>query len=342
MNKKRKSHLKGLLVSIIIVLLIIIILLFNAKNILLMNVDVNNSTKNLIKQKLSINDIMMLRKSKIYDIDSKLVLSDIEKEISLDDYNFSNQEMYSNISLLGATNQSMIVKKANEYLEEGYSIKDIKNISNDSDKKAYFVKLIDKGIYNQANAKLVLNPSDNLAIANYENSIYNYQPSNLVKVTNVPTIDNSTYYLKDDAYQALEKMCSGIEKEFGSNCGSMVLTSAYRSYDEQEKLYNELIAEDKENISIVQPPGESEHQLGNSIDFALSYVKQEDYGNTEQFKWVKEHAADYGFIIRYPENKEDITKIEYEPWHLRYVGIDIAKDITSKGLCLEEYVKTTK
>ena len=89
-----------------------------------------------------------------------------------------------------------------------------------------------------------------------------------------------------------------------------------------------------------------------SLDLASTYIAQKDYDNlfcmdivcveewfedTDEFKWLMQHADDYGFILRYPSDKENITKVIYEPWHWRYVGVEEAKKIKASGLCLEEY-----
>ena len=83
-------------------------------------------------------------------------------------------------------------------------------------------------------------------------------------------------------------------------------------------------------------PGTSEHSLGLAVD--LNSL-EESFEQTAQFKWLIEHCAEYGFILRYPKDKEDITGISYEPWHYRYVGEDHAAKIMEQGLCLEEYVQ---
>ena len=125
------------------------------------------------------------------------------------------------------------------------------------------------------------------------------------------------------------------------------IRSPYRSYEIQQRLYNNEVAEwkskglsqtDAENkaATIVARPGTSEHHTGLAIDFNQS---SDLFGESEAFKWLLENAEDYGFILRYPENKQEITKIIYEPWHWRFVGIDVAKEINSKGLCFEEYIE---
>lgn len=87
--------------------------------------------------------------------------------------------------------------------------------------------------------------------------------------------------------------------------------------------------------TIILPPGTSEHNAGLAMDICSLYESFED---TEEFEWLTENAADYGFIMRYPEDKQDITKIIYEPWHWRYVGVEAAKEMKESGQCLEEYL----
>ncbi|SEK82117.1 M15 family metallopeptidase [Ruminococcus albus] len=120
----------------------------------------------------------------------------------------------------------------------------------------------------------------------------------------------------------------------------LYVNSGYRSYDEQYMLYyNYALSRGvAEADRVSSRPGHSEHQSGlcfdvNSTDFSFS--------DTAEARWLAAHCADYGFIIRFPKGKEAITGYEYESWHIRYVGVDIAKEITSKGLCLEEYLGVT-
>lgn len=85
----------------------------------------------------------------------------------------------------------------------------------------------------------------------------------------------------------------------------------------------------------ILPPGASEHNMGLAMDIVNT---RESFENTKEFKWLQEHAADYGFILRYPKDKVSITKVAYEPWHWRYVGVEDAKKIKASGKCLEEYL----
>lgn len=102
----------------------------------------------------------------------------------------------------------------------------------------------------------------------------------------------------------------------------------------QNQGYNKTEATKKAAQTIL-PPGCSEHNAGLAMDICSLYVSFE---NTNEFAWLQKHAADYGFILRYPSGKKDITKVNYEPWHWRYVGVTAAKEIKAGGQCLEEYL----
>ena len=88
-------------------------------------------------------------------------------------------------------------------------------------------------------------------------------------------------------------------------------------------------------------PGTSEHQTGLALDILGSgYTdRQESFDQSKAFQWLKAHCADYGFILRYPKGKEQITGMDYEPWHYRYVGKEYAKEIMSRGITLEEFLQ---
>lgn len=87
---------------------------------------------------------------------------------------------------------------------------------------------------------------------------------------------------------------------------------------------------------VIMPPGCSEHNLGLSMDIIDT---ADNFYTTDEYAWLMEHAADYGFILRYPKEKQAITMVEYEPWHWRYVGVEYARAIKKSGMCLEEYLQ---
>ncbi|MDR2753489.1 MAG: M15 family metallopeptidase [Oscillospiraceae bacterium] len=126
----------------------------------------------------------------------------------------------------------------------------------------------------------------------------------------------------------------------------LVPYSGYRSTDHQKRTFENKIAYyvlqgDSRAQAIlsaaeyINPPGCSEHEAGLAMDIVNT---EESFKDTEEYRWLTRHAADYGFILRYPANKVNITAIAYEPWHWRYVGVADAKKIAAGGLCLEEYL----
>ena len=108
-----------------------------------------------------------------------------------------------------------------------------------------------------------------------------------------------------------------------------------------DKGYDNATAREKA-AAVVNPPGYSEHNCGLAADLNSPEHTGLDEGfeKTAAFRWLCEHAGDYGFILRYPKDAEDKTEIIYEPWHWRYVGVENAAKINASGLCFEEYIET--
>lgn len=120
------------------------------------------------------------------------------------------------------------------------------------------------------------------------------------------------------------------------------IVSGYRSYDYQKTLYNKYLNRPNQSKEYVETysarPGYSEHQTGMAID--VNNASQSFLGTPEQ-KWLEENCVKYGFVIRYPEGKEEYTGFMYEPWHIRYLGKEMAQKLDESGLCLEEYLGIT-
>ena len=139
--------------------------------------------------------------------------------------------------------------------------------------------------------------------------------------------------MDSNAYAALQQLQAGAE----AAGYSMPLISGYRSYAYQASLYNSYVAQDGQALADTYSarPGHSEHQSGLAFDIG---ALDNGYGNTPDGRWLHAHCADYGFIIRYPAGKESMTGYQYEPWHVRYVGKEIASQIMAQGITLEEYL----
>ena len=116
--------------------------------------------------------------------------------------------------------------------------------------------------------------------------------------------------------------------------------SAYRSYEYQEKLYNNYVLEKGDAADFASArPGHSEHQTGLALDVEGSNQDYDHFEDSKEFEWMLENAHLYGFILRYPKGKEEITGFKYEPWHYRYVGSEIARIIYDQNITLEEYIQ---
>ncbi|MEG0613157.1 MAG: M15 family metallopeptidase [Clostridium sp.] len=162
-----------------------------------------------------------------------------------------------------------------------------------------------------------------------------YVPKDMVKVnvTFSEGVTEEEQYMTKDASKALEKLVQGAAKE------NIILygLSGYRSYDTQKTLYeyNVKVQGQEYADKYVAKPGSSEHQLGEAMDLAASWGWI--YEGCEEAKWIASNAYKYGFIVRYEAGKEKVTGYNYEPWHVRYVGKNAAKEIFDGGKSLEEY-----
>lgn len=176
-------------------------------------------------------------------------------------------------------------------------------------------------------------------LVNRDNSLDEYYaPLNLVK-TNTKYKDN--VYLEEEAYNNFLKL---QEKAAELNY-KIDIMSGYRDYKYQLKIFNELVNEKGYNYAYkyIAKPGSSEHQTGLALDFVIykdgKCYKEHDVEGLEEVKWIHNNMHNYGFILRYQKDKEEITKYSYEPWHIRYVG-GIASYLYRNNLALEEYHKS--
>ena len=186
------------------------------------------------------------------------------------------------------------------------------------------------------NIKVVKNPNDTLVLVNKNNKLKNdFIPNDLIKLD--LNYSNDEKYLKKEAALAFYKLSSDAKK-LGYR---IIVVSAYRSYTYQEKLFDYYVKEKGIDYALncSAKAGHSEHQTGLAIDVEGSNFDYDLFNESKEFEWMKNNAYKYGFILRYPKGKEDITGFKYEPWHYRYVGKDVAKYIYEKNITFEEYFK---
>ena len=184
-------------------------------------------------------------------------------------------------------------------------------------------------------------PTDILILVNK----YNKAPSvplALVRPDVTPTRPelSENIYMRPEAAEALEALFEGAQQD------GIILyaTSGFRSYSTQKAIFErklERMSEKAANASVAKA-GYSEHQTGLAMDVeghsSLGAGLVEDFGKTPEGIWLAEHCHEYGFIIRYPEGKRDITGYIYEPWHIRYVGKEHAARIAELDITFEEYI----
>lgn len=141
---------------------------------------------------------------------------------------------------------------------------------------------------------------------------------------------DSKIYLSESVAREFSEMIAAAKKEGVHNFS---ITSGFRDFDEQSTLYREM------GSSYALPAGYSEHNLGLSLDVGSTQMKM---ANAPEGKWIEENAWKYGFILRYPKDKTEITGIQYEPWHIRYVGLPHSAIMEEKNFVLEEYIEYLK
>lgn len=188
----------------------------------------------------------------------------------------------------------------------------------------------------------IQNPLNILALVNKEYALPDhYIPADLVR-PNVPFSfgdqDIEKSYLRKEAAEHLELLFAEAEK-VGIE---LFAVSGYRSYTRQTMIFDAKVGQVGEAAAaqVVAVPGFSEHQSGLAMDISSKSVNLElieDFGLTDEGKWLAENAHQFGFILRYPEGKESITGYQYEPWHFRYVGVEAAAIIFERDVTLEEY-----
>lgn len=174
-------------------------------------------------------------------------------------------------------------------------------------------------------------------------------PWNIIPADYSPNLQNT------EGGMLIEKSCKESLDKMLADCRAaghgVVLISAFREHSTQIYLYNRKVnyylnqgldaaKARTEAGKVVAMPGTSEHELGLAVDLVDSAYTglDEAQENTDTQKWLMEHCWEYGFILRYPNNKSDATGIIYEPWHYRYVGTQVAQELKETGLCLEEYL----
>ncbi len=208
-----------------------------------------------------------------------------------------------------------------------------KNNTNVVDTITYVNMNLDYDFY--SNIEKVTNPDDLLVVVDKYNQLpSDYEPSNLVLIDSSYSTGNN--YIRSEAKIPFETLCSDAKKE-GLYIKAM---STYRSYKAQDNIYNGYVNRNgRESADTYSArPGHSEHQTGLAIDVMNNTTSYTNFGSTKEYKWMMENAYKYGFTLSYPSDKVSITGYISEPWHYRYVGVEIATYLHQNNLTLGEYM----
>lgn len=176
--------------------------------------------------------------------------------------------------------------------------------------------------------------SIDMIINKYNGVSENFEPNNLTKIpSEYCKIKEEDEYLAKDALNAYTEMLEAAKAE-GYD---ILVNSAYRSYKDQDEVYQTYYNLYGENYvkKYAAKPGYSEHQTGLALDIASA--NSSIFEESKEFTWMKENSYKYGFVLRFPKNKADVTGFKYEAWHYRYVGKDIAKYMYENNLTFDEY-----
>ena len=249
-------------------------------------------------------------------------LSDYKTIIYLVNNHYFDNELTKD--LLG--DKFFILNNINDYLKYSEYLGSVRDLVEYVNTKSYL-----KGYEDYIDADT---NKGNLILANKLNYLGDYIPDNLVKVDSDYCMQGEVM-LQAEAYQSLKEMFDAAREEKMY----FYISTAYRSFDFQTALYNSYLVYDSQEVvdTYSSRPGFSDHQTGLACDIGKVGYKFSSFTDTPECKWLHENAYKYGFILRYPEGKENITKYDYESWHFRYVGKDASTFIHDNNITLEEY-----
>lgn len=319
-KKKIKKKIKILLVIFLIILAVGSIIIKQNKSSQspqkdTTKIDKENEKSPSTTLNYSKDDIALIEKYNISDenikylidnkIDSKLAMNIIKEKYYIDDYLKKYLDYYEKNKDLSF---SEIITRINTHLDDEFYT----NTEKTDDTLGKFV-ILNKHYYSDEN----------------------YKGLNLIDVDSEYNLYNTSFKLSKECYEAFLKMYNDAKEEGYA----FKINSAYRSYETQIKIYQGWVNKDGVKLADTYSAraGFSEHQTGYAFDVRDYPFTNDDYSKTKSFTWVSENAYKYGFIIRFPKDKEYITGYQYEPWHYRYCGIECATYIHDNNITFEEY-----
>ena len=298
---------------------------------------------------------------KIKELNLKTYLNEtyyetLDKILESGDYVNDYLQEYININY---NKNKDFIKSVNHLLEKGYTSDEINELSfifnseyykydlldsyieyykKNEDKKDNLVVLVNIGLNNDfyTNVREIEDPDNLLVIVNKYNKLPDdYRPTDLVSFETKYMISSKTRYMRKEAHDALVKMIDDINKE-GMN---LWLNSGFREKSYQNTLFTNSVKNNGMNHALIYSAKmrHSEHETGLAADISSVKGMLDGFEKYKEYTWLTNNAHKYGFIERYPKGKEWITGYAYEPWHYRYVGVEVATKIKEEGITYEEY-----
>lgn len=366
-KRKKLSKFSKLLIKLLVIILIIIMVptgirIYKSSNLKKLKYD-NVAINNILDKKIY-NEILKLGENKMLNAvvkDKEFNKDNIEKYSKIE---YTAQDhLATNINKLldkgyNTAEISLIIKNSTTEVTDDFVKRDyIENISNylkydysktrnidryiayykqtreSYDNVVTYVNIgLDKEYYKDV--KVVHDYSIDMLVNKYNSLTEDFTPKDLTKIDSKYCKDStSEEYLAKDALDAYIEMYDAATAE-GYN---LLINSAYRSYQDQDKLYQTYYNLYGESYvkKYAAKAGFSEHQTGLSLDVASK--SSSIFEDSKEFKWMSENAYKYGFVLRFPKNMETVTGFQYEAWHYRYVGKDIAKYMYENDLTFDEY-----
>ena len=311
MKRKRRLKKKPVAILICTIILIVVLTIFIIRTVNELKYRETMEYK-LLNQGYTKEEIKILEDK----TDNEFMNSLLEKEYD---------KMYLEI-----INEKYFIKKNLvkyiDYYEEHLNSKspEIISIINVGADKEYYSNVIDTDVSKE---KLMINNK-------YYKLSESYEPTDLIDISNQYAYGENQK-LRSEAYEWYVTMFN-MAKNDGIK---IIVNSSYRPYKEQEEIYNDYLSRysQEHTDSYAARPGHSEHQTGYAVDIITPGYKGDNFDQSEAFKWLENNAYKYGFILRYPKDKEKITGYNYESWHYRYVGQEAAKKVHDEKITYDEY-----
>lgn len=311
--KIRRRHVFIYVVLITLICLVIVTLSFDKYA---RNESINHNNRPIIEKYLSDQDKKFL-------IDNTIDVALFIDYIKEPDFNIKNYEYYQ---LIGEANPKMsaedVVKKTNSLIENNFTLKYLRNVlKNHIYEVDDLLELAQLGL-NNVDKIAEFNPNNKLALANATYYISKYKPKDLVKV-NAQLSNKKTIYVTNETNQQLDLLCQKLEMLNGKKCGGLQVQYGYISYEQASQV---------KDAGYPLVPGYNTFQLGTTIMFKndATFIK------SEMYLWLLENANKFGFILRFPQGKEAVTGVNYQPLTFTYVGVDNAQAIYQGQQTLEE------